>query len=197
MTKYLYDRCQGKKWLQSFANDDNIPEVSGLGVAIRRPDSTYSVYPPAIDPSFISVLESLRLKVGLTMSSAFTEALLVHITPFQNEVLLSGRVKIPVVQSFESLLSGSERVQPESYACLVREERILMLWATSAEGILTHSADVEDRLMGLVSLPFDFEKLTTNHKQDLGIRYRHGRTYVSSSLFGSQFAHRSKPDERF
>jgi hypothetical protein len=142
-----------RKWLQEFGDGyGNAPEQSALGVAVRKQDGVrYTIEPPTMDPQVLDILRGVNAKVGLTMSSEITETLFAQVSPFQEELQIGPRFKIPVVQSLDVLVDGLIELDPKSYACLLREERIVLLWSDTVEGILTHGADVEDKLMGLVS----------------------------------------------
>lgn len=142
-----------RKWLQEFGGDNGVlPEESALGVAIRSTeDEHYAREPSTVDGDFIEALGTLDAKVGLTMSSEITENLFAQVTPFQTDLQLGPRTRIPVVQFLEQILSGSVEVEHNAYACLLREERIVMLWNDTVEGILAHGAVVEDKLMGHMS----------------------------------------------
>jgi hypothetical protein len=153
MVKYLYQKCADRKWLQEFGADAGIaPEESALGVAILKPDrETYATEPSTIDAQFLEALQIVNAKVGLTMSSEITESLFPQISPFQENLMLSPRLQIPIVQSLEAITTKAVELDTKAYACLLREERIVMLWSDTVEGIIAHGADVEDKLMGNAS----------------------------------------------
>jgi hypothetical protein len=65
-------------------------------------------------------------------------------------LLLSPRLQILIVQSLEAITTKTVELDTKAYACLLREERIVMLWSETVEGIIVHGADVEDKLMGNV-----------------------------------------------
>lgn len=152
MVKYLHQRCVEKKWLEEFGDDNGaIPDESALGVAIRSPDAThYAMEPSTVDADFLEALRLMDAKVGLTMSSEITENLFAQVSPFQEDLQLGPRTRIPVVQSLEQIITSQVEIDHNAYACLLREERIVMLWNDTVEGILAHGADVEDKLMGHV-----------------------------------------------
>ena len=154
MVKYLHQRCAERKWLQEFGDDTGVaPEQSALGVAIKLPGAeSYATEPLTVDAQFVEVLRLVNGKVGFTMSSEITESICPQVSPFQSHLQLGPRVQIPVIQSLEQVLSGEAELDPKAFACLLREERIVMLWSDTVEGIIAHAADVEDRLMETVSV---------------------------------------------
>jgi hypothetical protein len=157
MVKYLHQRCVEKKWLEEFGDETGaIPDESALGVAIRSPDGThYSMEPSTVDADFLEALRLLDATVGLTMSSEITESLFAQVSPFQEDLQLGPRLRIPVVQSLEQIITSNVEIDHNAFACLLREERIVMLWNDTVEGILAHGAIVEDKLMGHVRLGTD------------------------------------------
>lgn len=88
------------------------------------------------------------------MSSEITAVLIDQLSPFQTEVQLHQRgLRIPIVRSLAELASGTTAVTKRSYMCILREERVVLLWNDSVEGILTHGGEVEGILIGVVSNP--------------------------------------------
>ena len=126
---------------------------SWIGVAVRLPDGGYVTEPPCADEEWTTVLQSLNCKVAFTMSSEITETLIDHFTPFQTEVQVHPRgIRVPIVPSLSELAAGNTPVTKKSYMCVVRQEKIALIWSDSVEGILTHGGDVESILVGLVSI---------------------------------------------
>ncbi|TAQ86961.1 hypothetical protein B7494_g4718 [Chlorociboria aeruginascens] len=152
VVKYLYRRCATAKWLQEIDDEEEIyNESSWIGVAVRLPDGTYTTEPPNVDRLFSQVLQSLNCKVAFTMSSEITHALIDQLSPLQNEVQINPPgIKIAIVQSLAELASGSTKVSRKSYICILREERMVLVWNDSVEGILTHGNEVEGMLVGLI-----------------------------------------------
>lgn len=146
-----------------------------IGVAVRLPDGNYTTEPQNMDRNFYRVLQSFNCKAAFTMSSEITSALLDQISPFQAELHVQPRgLKIQIVQSLVELASGTTPVTKKSYMCILREEKVVLLWNDSVEGILTHGTDIEGFLVGIVS--HDLEgcrtcTVCTNKAEDLGLTY--------------------------
>lgn len=68
--------------------------------------------------------------------------------------LKAHNISIPVVQSLLELATVDNTVRRRDFACLVREERLLLVWAQSADRLLTHASDLEDKLVASVSFHF-------------------------------------------
>ena len=153
MVKYLHRRCASAKWLQPTEDEDGIAIVSSwIGVAVRLPDGNYTTEPANMDQNLYAVLRHLNCKCAFTMSSEITSALIDQISPFQTEIQIHPRgLKINIVQSLGELALGSTNVSKKSYMCILREEKVVLVWNDSVEGILTHGTDVEGILVGIVS----------------------------------------------
>ncbi|KAF4631583.1 hypothetical protein G7Y89_g6539 [Cudoniella acicularis] len=151
VVKYLHRRCVSAKWLVAHDDDFDTPGDSWVGVALRLPDGSYLAEPANPNPEFSQVLQTLGCKVAFTMSSEITAALIDQISPFQNEIQVQPRgVKIVIAQNLAEIVSGNSQVSKRSYICILREERAVLVWNDSVEGILTHGADVEGILVGLI-----------------------------------------------
>jgi hypothetical protein len=132
-----------------------IDESSWVGVAIQLPDGNYSIEPPNMSHNLYKALKSLNCKVAFTMSSEITTALIDQLSPLQQELQVHPRgIKVNIVQSLQHLASGKTVVTKKSYLCILREEKVVLVWGDSVEGILNHGADVEGILVGIVRRTF-------------------------------------------
>jgi len=151
MVKFLYRRIHQSKWLEPFDEEDGETDVgaSSLGVLLRHPDGRYTAEPLLLNNDLARSVERLGAAVAFTMSSEITRSLLHQITPFQTELSLDPRgFSLPIVNSVKDL--GSAR--KDRYVCLCRNEKFVLVWGDSAEGILAHGIDVETKLLGLVRI---------------------------------------------
>jgi hypothetical protein len=126
----------------------NHPEQSTLSVAIQKPDGVnYATEPAAVDAQSPKDLSMFNASVGLTMSSEITKSLVAQVSTFQADLQLGPRIRIPITQPLASRLDGHVELEEKSYVCVLRDERIAMLWSDSVEGIISNAADVEDKLI--------------------------------------------------
>jgi hypothetical protein len=152
MVKFLHRRCLQSKWLEPAEDDFGVTDggASNLGVLLRRPDGTYSAAPEFMNEDLVKAVERLGVTVAFTMSSEITHSLLQQTSPFQTELSLgSSGFVLPIVNSVEEIGTG-KAVTKESYICLCRNEKYVLVWCSSAQGILVHGNDIETRLLGLV-----------------------------------------------
>jgi hypothetical protein len=155
MAKYLYRKCQQSKWFEEIEVEDQISDsgATTLGVVLKRPDGTYATEPASLSSSVVSVVDGLGAAVAFTMSSEITHALLQQLSPFQSELALDPRgLMLPIVSSLEDISSATSGVKKDSYICLCRQQKIVLVWGHSAQSILAHGSEVEGRLLSLVCM---------------------------------------------
>lgn len=162
MVKYLYRKCYESRWLEPTEDDFGLSDggPSNLGVLLRRPDGVYTADPMFLNADLVRIVEKLGVPVAFTMSSDIVHTLLAAVTPFQTELCLDPRgFVLPIVNSVKDLASPKCSVTKEAYICLCRNEKYVLVWSDSVQGVLAHGADVETRLLGLVCL-----SLILNHQ---------------------------------
>ena len=95
----------------------------------------------------IRAIRSIDLPVAFSMASDITSSVFAQISPYQNEVVIQPRgIRISVVDSMQSVCDFSFEIK-QSLACLVREERIVLLWANSVDAAIIHGSDAEHMFM--------------------------------------------------
>ncbi|KAF2738394.1 hypothetical protein EJ04DRAFT_486221 [Polyplosphaeria fusca] len=153
MVKFLYRRCSQAKWLEPPEDEYGIIDggAVNLGVLLRRNDGIFTAEPLFLNPDLVNAVEKLGAAVAFTMSSEITQGLLQQVTPFQTELSLDPRgFVLPVVNSVKDIASPRSNVTRDSYVCLCRQERMVLVWGDTVPGILAHGTDVETRLLSLV-----------------------------------------------
>jgi hypothetical protein len=77
-----------------------------------------------------------------------------QITPLQTEVLLDPLgTALPIVNSVNDICTGKSLVSQDAFMCACREERLVLVWGDSPQGLVAHGDDVETKLVGLVRTP--------------------------------------------
>ncbi|KAF2258386.1 hypothetical protein CC78DRAFT_478949 [Lojkania enalia] len=153
MVKFLHRRCSQAKWLEPPEDEYGVIDggAANLGVLLRRADGIYTAEPLFLNPKLVAAVERLGVAVAFTMSSEITFALLQQVTPFQTELSLNPRgFTLPIVKSVQDIASGKSSVTRDSFVCLCKQERMVLVWGDTVPGILAHGTDIETRLLGLV-----------------------------------------------
>lgn len=157
MSQFLQRRFQEQGWLQP---DPAARLTSSLGMVMRAEDYEneeeeikYIVKPETVDPDLKTISEKLGLAVVFTMSSDITALVFKRVSPNDSEITLSpNNITVPVVESLNSLGSDPSSVRRRDFCCFVRQEKVVLVWSTSADEILLHASDVETKLMSSVCL---------------------------------------------
>jgi hypothetical protein len=85
--------------------------------------------------------------VAFSMASRITANVFDRLSPFQDEVTMQPYgAKIPVVSSLEYVKERAYEIK-QCRAVLVREEKIVLLWADSVEAASLSGSEVEHMLM--------------------------------------------------
>ncbi|GME26716.1 glycosyltransferase family 2 protein [Neofusicoccum parvum] len=119
---------------------------------LRRPDGIYTAEPMFINPEVVKAIEVLGVTVAFTMSSEVVSHVLQQTPPLQMEVPLDphGTAILPLVASVEDIGSGKATIKRDSYMCLCRNERFLLVWGHTVPGIVAHGSDIEAKLFGIL-----------------------------------------------
>jgi hypothetical protein len=125
-----------------------------IGVVLKSQDGGTSTYPTWLHTSITAATESLNSSVMFTMVSDVTDTLFLRLPASHHEVVLhSSGISIPVVESFDDVIQLSMAENPEGSACLVRDQRILLIWTMAVETILPRARDLEKLLREELHLP--------------------------------------------
>jgi hypothetical protein len=136
--KFLHRRCSQAKWLEPPEDEYGVVDggAANLGVLLRRSDGIYTGEPLFLNTDLVRAVERLGVAVAFTMSSEITQALLQQITPFQTEFSLDPRgFTLPIVNSVHDIATGKSTVTRDSYVCLCRQERMVLVWGDTVPGI--------------------------------------------------------------
>lgn len=154
--KFLAKKCQQAKWLEQPQDEFGLVDGDSsdeLGVMLRRPDGFYTWDPASLSIDVLRAVERMGAVVAFTMSSEIVWFLETEkITPLMTELILdkSGSI-LPIARSVRDIGTPRCVATRESYVCYCRQERFILIWASSVPNILAHGNDVETTLLGLVS----------------------------------------------
>lgn len=95
------------------------------------------------------------------MASPITDSIFAMIEPRQTDLVVSDEgFMYQIVESLEDMATSTRRVKKLQYACLIRRERVVVLWSDRVADILTHAAEVERKLLALVRIFFLTEEMS-------------------------------------
>lgn len=89
------------------------------------------------------------------MRTETTNVIFSMLLPSQTEIMLPDGSQIQVIGSFSEMANAPPKmIKRFQYAALIKEEQILLIWHDEFDEILNHAAEVEGRLLSLVSTVF-------------------------------------------
>lgn len=156
MSQFLYRRLREQRWLEPDPSAD-AKLVPGLvvrvdGETLQPGANRYVVEPSSLPYAVVEFATKMDLAAVVTISSDITSYMFAQMNHSNSEILLSPHnITVPVINSLADLRSPDLEVTRRDYCCLVRRERVVLAWASQADQLLLHAADVETKLMGSVS----------------------------------------------
>lgn len=136
MVHYLYGKMATNHWLTS-------TDFEYHGVLLRQARGVYVSKPERVSPLLTSAIEKLNVEVAFTMSTKTTSAIFDSLTADQTEIMMPDGSQYQIVDSMEDMARwASIKIKKFQYACLVRKEKVVIVWHDISE-ILRHGEELE------------------------------------------------------
>lgn len=114
----------------------------------------YAFHPPNAFIELSTICSRLDITAAFTMQCESVHHIIQKLHDAQTEITLQPHhLTIPVAQSLRELATSNRSVMRRDYACFVKEESLLLLWSHTADDLLTHARDIEDKLVDSVYFP--------------------------------------------
>lgn len=167
MVSYLFNKIVAQSWIpaptfgSSRTTSTSTPSTSNsatnnvsiFGLLLRQTRGVYVTSPALIHPHLHQAVVNLNVEIAFTMASPITDSIFNTLDPKQTDLVVGEEgFMYQIVESLEDMSTSTRRVKKLQYACLVRKERVVVLWSDKVADILTHAAEVERKLLALVSL---------------------------------------------
>ncbi|KAJ5593912.1 uncharacterized protein N7459_000120 [Penicillium hispanicum] len=144
MARYLARRATLLGWFDEGDVENGPGTWSTACIAVRLPDDEYSFFPYNVSPSLAGAIMRLGETAAIAMSSRFTSTIIESIVPGQKSLIVeSTSARIPVVSRLDDVTSGLVHF---ARACIVMQERVVLVWSHDANAILNVAFDVEKQL---------------------------------------------------
>ncbi|KAJ5212478.1 uncharacterized protein N7498_004124 [Penicillium cinerascens] len=144
MARYLARRATLLGWFDGSEVDNGLRNWPSTCVAVRLSDDDYSFFPYNVNPALGDAIIRLGETAAVAMSSRFTSALIASIMPGQKSLIIeSTSARIPIVYCLNDV--NSEMVH-FARACIVVQEKVILVWSHDAGAILNVAFDVERQL---------------------------------------------------
>ena len=142
----LHKHAEASKWLE----ESECSSPAALGVAILQQNNEYTFEPASMSQDVRLAINSIGLPITFTMSSEISSAVFAQISQYQTEIVIQPRgTRIPVVNSLQDIPTRIGEIK-QIFACLVKKEKIVMLFANTLEGATSQAYDIEQMLMETV-----------------------------------------------
>ena len=161
----MYGRAAVQQWITP--SSEGPQECSG--VLLRKSRGNYATAPEDISAILLAAIRKLNVEVALTMRTETTNVILSTLEPHQSDLIMTDGSQLQVVDSLAEV--AATNIKKFQYACLVRNERMMLVWHDDLQQILPHAKSLEEKLLSLVSLPLSLTSLNLEldwHSTDLG-----------------------------
>lgn len=144
MVSYLFKRVVASGWVPVGRDPDDC-----IGVLIRQRRGNYVTAPDPVNHVLLGAVVRLNLAAALTMRPQMLDGLLSSLSPNQTELRFKDGSQLQIIESMA--LAQPSTVKKFQYACVCRQERIVLVWQDDIQNILPHATRMEERLLSLVS----------------------------------------------
>jgi hypothetical protein len=146
MVNYLYARISNNKWIPQLGSGH--PGVA-LGVLLKKSRGNYVCYPEIMSPVLLAAVQKLNVEVAFTMRTEMIEGLFQSWDDDRKDLRLKDGSQLQFVNSLSTV--ASTNIKKFQYACLVRDERMALVWHDDLQQIIPHATRLEEKLLSLVS----------------------------------------------
>lgn len=181
MAVYLYNRIIVNGWISPHAAND--PE-NIHGVLVRRNRGEYYTAPNPVHNVLLGAVIRLNLSAAITMRPRLLDGILMILTEGQTQLQLKDGSQIQIIESLS--FAHPTTVKKYQYACICRQERLLLVWHDEIQNVLNYAQFLEEKLLALVSYPPILKWVAqTDFGADLGhwqSSYQYCYRYSSKSI---------------
>ncbi|KAF7712668.1 Glycosyl Transferase Family 2 protein [Penicillium ucsense] len=144
IARYLARRATLLGWFDEIDEEDGRNSWASTCISVRQADNDYTFVPYNVNPSLADAITRLGETAAIAMASRFTSTVIDSIVPGQKSLVVeSTSARIPVVFSLSDV--GADLVH-YARACIVVQERLVLVWSHNAGSILHVAHDVERQL---------------------------------------------------
>ncbi|KAF8437732.1 glycosyl transferase family group 2-domain-containing protein [Terfezia claveryi] len=148
MSKYLLQKFQTNKWIPEAFN----AEEDHMGLLLRQGRGLYVTQPKTVSQQLLAAVVKLNVEIAFTMASDITSSIIEGLDASQEDLYLpQDHSQYQIVESLDAIASApTGRLRKFQYVCIVKKEKLVLLWHDSVEAMITHVQDVEAKLLALI-----------------------------------------------
>lgn len=144
MVRYLARRATLLGWFDESKVEQGAQNWSSTCISLRQADNEYSFFPYNANPALADAITRLGETAAIAMSSRFTSAVIDSIIPGQKSLVVENTsARIPIVYCLNDVNSDLVHF---ARACIIVQERLVLVWSHNAGAILNVAFDVERQL---------------------------------------------------
>jgi hypothetical protein len=144
MITYLYKKIVASGWAPMEPHPDDC-----MGVLVRKARGIYVTMPTPINNLLLEAAINLNLITALTMRPQMLEGILESLMPGQAEIRFADNSQLQILESLADVEAGT--VKQFQYACICRQEGLILVWHDDITNLIAQAQKVEERLLSLVS----------------------------------------------
>jgi hypothetical protein len=160
MITYLHKRMAASGWIP--ADNHRNPEDC-LGVLMRRSRGNYVTAPEPLHHVLHGAVIRLNLVVAMAIRPQMLDGIIASLVPGQTEIRFKDGSQLQIIDSLS--FAQPSTVKRLQYACVCRQERILLVWQNDLQEIIPQATRMEERLLSLIwgeaKLPFNILQMPT------------------------------------
>jgi hypothetical protein len=135
----------------SIPDRPSITPLMHTAVLLRQSRGTYVTQPTIVHPELMSAVLKINVEVAFTMMTEITKLIFDTLDSEQTDLLLPDGSQYQILDSVSAITtSASSEFKRFQYTCLLRRERMILIWHDDVQQILQHASDVERTLLTLV-----------------------------------------------
>jgi hypothetical protein len=161
MINYLYSRLRANMWFEApvtephrrsmYAGSLSSGEEEWKGVLLRCGRGSYVARPHNVPPQYLTAIQQLNVEVAFTMATDTTNALFETLEDDKDSLVFPSGARYQIVDSIEDICTGyNGRVKKFQYTCIVRKERIVLVWHDDISMIMAHAEKIEQNFVSLM-----------------------------------------------
>ncbi|KAG5923835.1 hypothetical protein E4U42_004823 [Claviceps africana] len=166
MVSYLHNRAVSSGWMLP---EPMMPDNDCSGVLLKRSRGSYITFPNPLNHTLLETVIRLNLNVAITMRPQMLDGILASLTPGQMELKFKDGSQIQVLDSMA--FAQPATVKKFQYACVFRQERLVLVWHDDLGHILPQATTIEEKLLSMVwgdeNLPSNLLQMSSRRESSL------------------------------
>lgn len=146
MVTYLHNRAVASGWISP---ESVTTQEDCSGVLLRRSRGNY-IASQTLNPILLGAVIRLNLHVAITMRPQMLQGILASLLPGQSDLKFKDGSQIQVLDSLA--LAQPATVKKFQYACVFRQERLILVWHDDLVHIVPQATHIEEKLLAWVRL---------------------------------------------